>query len=115
MTSKSSLERNLYFQPPNRGSAVWVPAEFRTQADIEKMEKCQSDYSNYLQAAGIQLRLVFKNYFNIVLASHWLPSRPIAWVIDTIGTLKTFYRAAEDAQEWHKVEQPRKEKKTYVF
>ena len=48
-----------YFQPPKRGSAVWVPLEFRTEADIEKMEQIQNDYMNYLQAAGVQLRLVF--------------------------------------------------------
>ena len=69
----------IIFQPPNRGSALWVPAELRTAEDERKMEKCQTEYSNYLEAAGIQLR------------------------------------AAEDAQEWHKVEQPRKEKKKYVF
>ena len=34
--------------------------EFRTQADIDKMEKIQNDYMIYLQASGIQLRLVFK-------------------------------------------------------
>ena len=51
---------NDYFQPPNRGSAVWVPAEFRTQADVEKMEKIQNDYMDYLKASGIQLRVVFR-------------------------------------------------------
>ena len=56
------------------------------------MEKCQSEYSNYLQAAGIQLRLVFKFIIGDVLASdwlrvaasmasHWLLSRPITRVI----------------------------------
>ena len=63
-------EITFLFKPPNRGSAVWVPAEFRTQADIEKMEKCQSEYSNYLQAAGIQLRQVFEYIYGFVLASH---------------------------------------------
>ena len=49
------------------------------------------------------------------MASHWVLSRPIRRVIDESFILKTFYRAAEDAQEWNKVDQPRKEKKKYVF